>query len=163
MAQFAEHIQQAKDNLDFLEFINTRDNKHCDWQVTVCFYTALHLINAHLSLFHMQYRKHVDVKDAINPRKLDSIQQGSALPEAVYLAYMKLQSLSRRSRYLVNEKDGNLQHDQAYLTYDIHLSRALRHLNTIINFFSKKYTTEFIAIKMKCEGINKGELSFVKD
>ena len=70
-----------------------------DWQVTICFYTAVHLINCHLANFGLQYRKHKDVKDALNPYTISPAK----LPEDEYSAYISLQSLSRRSRYLVNE------------------------------------------------------------
>lgn len=158
MAKFDEHIAQANKNLQFLESIN--QSTFFDWQVTVCFYTAVHLINAHLSLYNMQYRKHVDVKDALNPKNDESVATGCALPNNEYLAYTKLQSLSRRSRYLVNEKDGNLAAETAFLTYDIHLGKALRHLNTLINYFCKKYDFKILPLKIKCSGINKGDLSF---
>ena len=108
----------------------------------------------------MQYRKHVDVKDALNPQNPQSVRNGSALPPNEYLAYTKLQSLSRRSRYLVNEKDGNLGKTQAFLTYDIHLSKSLKHLNTLIKFFSNKYNIPVTPISVTCSGINKGDLSF---
>ena len=160
MPQFDEHILQATRNLQFLEFVNTSGNKYCDWQVTICFYTAVHFVNAHLSLYNMQYRKHVDVKDALNTKNIQSIKNGSALPEQEYLAYAKLQSLSRRSRYLVNEKDDNLSNTQAFLTYEVHLKKALRHLNTLVIFFSKKYNLPVSSIKINCEGINKDELTF---
>jgi hypothetical protein len=162
LAQFDEHIQQAKHNLRFLEFANPSGSIYYDWQVTICFYTALHLVNAHLSLFNMQYRKHVDVKDALNPKNAQSIATGSALPDNEYLAYMKLQSLSRRSRYLVNEKDGNIASQQAFITHDIHLNKSLKHLNTLINFFSRKYNLSFPKIAITCIGIGQGDLVFSK-
>lgn len=108
----------------------------------------------------MQYRKHVDVKDAINPKNQRSFNIDSALPDNEYLAYTKLQSLSRRSRYLVNEKDANLSSDQVFLTYEIHLSKSLKHLNTIINYFCSKYQFDIIPIKIRCQGIQKGDLSY---
>jgi hypothetical protein len=110
----------------------------------------------------MQYRKHVDVKDAINPRNSESVRSGSALDENEYLAYVKLQSLSRRSRYLVNEKDDNLGSKQAYLTFDIHFARALRHLNTLVIYFKKKYQLSIDPIAISCPEIKQGELSFAK-
>jgi hypothetical protein len=162
LAQFDEHISQANKNLLFLQFINKANFDCYDWQVTVCFYCALHIVNAHLSLHQMQYRKHVDVKDALNPKNPLSVNKGSALPEKEYLAYTKLQSLSRRSRYLVNEKDNNLGSDKAAFTYDIHLQRALRHLNTLINYFKKSYNISVSKIQLKCTGINSGELCFAE-
>ncbi len=160
MPQFNEHIHQAERNLQFLGIVNASAVDFFDWQVTVCFYTSLHWVNAHLSLFNMQYRKHVDVKDALNPQNPQSVRNGSALPPNEYLAYTKLQSLSRRSRYLVNEKDGNLGKTQAFLTYDIHLNKSLKHLNTLIKFFSNKYNIPVTPIGVTCSGINKGDLSF---
>ncbi len=160
MPQFDNHISQAKHNLDFLGLVNQRGFDFIDWQVTICFYSAVHLVNAHLSLFDMQYRKHVDVKDAINPKHPPSVTKGSALPDNEYLAYTKLQSLSRRSRYLVNDKDGNLSSNQVFLTYEVHLSRSLKHLNTIIKYFCTKYHFNISPISIKCEGINKGDLAF---
>lgn len=161
MPTFQQHIDQAKKNLTFLETINQHASAHVDWQVTVCFYTSLHLVNAHLSVYNMQYRKHVDVKDALNPRNVNSIKEGSSLPDAQYLAYMKLQSLSRRSRYLVNEKDGNLGSDQAYLTFDIHLGRALRHLNNLMSYFNTSYKIGLPKVKINCAELTYSDTPFI--
>lgn len=82
MATFDEHISQAKKNLLFLESINIHCKQFYDWQVTVCFYSCLHFVNAHLSKFDLQYRKHKDVKDALNPFSLSPAK----LPEDEYSA-----------------------------------------------------------------------------
>lgn len=160
MPQYNQHIQQAKQNMLFLEYVNSNGNAFYDWQVTTCFYVAVHLVNAHLSLHHMQYRKHVDVKDALNP--LSKKSSATALPNNEYLAYTKLQSLSRRSRYLVNEKDGNLATDTAFLTFEVHLSKALKHLNTLLFYFSDKYNFEVDKININCAGVTKENLFFCK-
>jgi len=160
--QFSDHIDQAKRNLEFLQLINDGQEKHIDWQVTVCYYVAVHLINAHLSLHNMQFRKHVDVKDAINPKKAESIRNGTALQEKEYLAYVKLQSLSRRSRYLVNEKDDNLESDKAFLTHSVHYARALRHLNCLISYFNTEHNTNIKPITIVCDEIKQGELNYLQ-
>ena len=147
MATFEEHILQANRNLLFLESINNNINDCIDWQVTVCFYTSLHFINAHLSKFGLQYRKHVDVKEALNPCNELSI---SKLPEDEYIAYATLQMLSRRSRYLVNEKDGKIGAANAFLTYDIHLAKSIKHLDCLIDFFKRKYSLDVPAVSIKC-------------
>jgi hypothetical protein len=159
--QFSDHIDQAKRNLTFLQFINYADAQHIDWQVTVCYYVAVHLINAHLSLHNMQFRKHVDVKYAINPKSAESIRIGTALNESVYLAYIKLQSLSRRSRYLVNEKDENLHSSNVFLTHNVHYARALRHLNCLIDYFNTVQKTDIKPIKIFCDEIKNGELNYL--
>lgn len=162
MPEFAEHIKQAKRNLLFLEHVNQSKNQFLDWQVTICYYVAVHLINAHLSLHNMQYRKHIDVKHALNPKNTEAIKSRSAFEQNEYLAYMKLQSLSRRSRYLVNEKDDNLGSTQAFITYDIHLARALRHLDTLIKYFKATYQISIDPVNVTCSEIRKSELSFCK-
>lgn len=134
-----------------------------DWQVTTCFYCAVHLVNAHLSLHNMQYRKHVDVKDAINPKNAQSISNNSSFPDDVYLAYTKLQSLSRRSRYLVNDNDNNLNSDKAALTFDVHLAKAIRHLNTMWEYMNKVHSVQIPKIILVCDGINQAsKISFIK-
>lgn len=150
MASFDEHIDQVKRNLYFLTATNQQIANSYDWQVTVCFYTALHLVNAHLSKFNLQYRKHHDVNHALNPDVPLSI---SKLPEDEYDAYIALQRLSRRSRYLVNEKDDNLKTLQAFLTHNKHLSKAIRHLDKLLNFFCIKYAIKLEKIKFSCPGL----------
>jgi hypothetical protein len=154
LASFEEHIQQAKSNLAFLGAINQKVNNYFDWQVTVCFYTALHLVNAHLSKHQLQYRKHYDVNYALNPDVRISI---SKLPEDEYDAYIALQRLSRRSRYLVNEKDDQLSSEKAFLTFDKHLCKAIRHLDRLLIFFSKKYALDFSSTSFNCIGLSQKE------
>jgi hypothetical protein len=160
LATFDEHINQAKRNLAFLESINHSVKDCIDWQVTVSFYTALHLINAHLSTFDLQYRKHVDVKNALNPERTLSI---SKLPEDEYVAYAALQMLSRRSRYLVNEKDSQIGATTAFLTHDIHLAKSVKHLDCLVTFFQNKYKVSLPSISIKCPDLKSQSLkSFSK-
>lgn len=159
MAKYEEHLLQAERNLRFLATINNSIDDCCDWQVTVCFYTSLHLVNAHLSKYGLQYRKHRDVNFALNFANSNS---PARLPEDQYISYTALQSLSRRSRYLVNEKDQKLATDQAFLTYDKHLARALRHLNILLEHFAALYKIELKALVIKCSEIKLNELKYFK-
>lgn len=160
MASFNDHLTQACRNLQFLQCING-DVSNCeDWQVTVCFYTALHLVNAHLAHYGMQYRTHNDVKNAINPEASLSITK---IPEDEYAAYVSLQMLSRRSRYLVNEKDGNLSSNAPALTYSKHLAKAMRHLDRLIVFFNSTYKQTIPAIKIHCIDLRlTGDLTYLQ-
>jgi hypothetical protein len=159
LAKYEEHLLQAKRNLRFLATINNSIEDCHDWQVTVCFYTALHLVNAHLTKYGLQYRKHRDVNFALNFTNPGS---PARLPEDQYISYTALQSLSRRSRYLVNEKDQNLAANQAFLTYDKHLARALRHLNILLVHFAALYTIELKTLNVKCSEIKLNELKYFK-
>ena len=154
MASFDEHISQVKRNLLFLEEVNKSVSNSDDWQVTTCFYVAVHLVNAHLSHFGSQYRKHVDVNYALNPEVSTSITK---VPEPVYLAYIKLQNLSRRARYLCNDSPGRAGDERAFLTYTKHVAKAIRHLNTLITFFAEKYGVRFERVKIKCPDLSSSE------
>jgi hypothetical protein len=146
LAQFNEHIKQAQHNLSFLQKINQNVSDCVDWQVTVCFYTSLHLVNAHLSKFSLQYRKHNDVNYALNYAALSPAR----LPQDEYLAYTTLQSLSRRSRYLVNQKDDNLTNENAFFTYEKHLTKALKHLDVLLHYFNTLYNLELSIDNLQC-------------
>lgn len=160
MASFEDHISQAKRNLYFLQEVNSKINDSIDWQVTVCFYSGLHLVNAHLSKFDLQYRRHSDVKNALNPFHELSL---SKLPENEYIAYATLQMLSRRSRYLVNEKDNKIGSNKANFTYDKHLAKAIKHLDTLIQYFCSKYKLKIDLVSLKCNEVgNKGSLKHIK-
>jgi hypothetical protein len=147
VATFQEHINQANCNIAFLQSINNAIDNCIDWQVTVAFYTALHLVNAHISSNGLQYRRHTDVKDVLNPYNKLSLLK---LPEDEYAAYVSLQSLSRRARYLVSEKDGNIETKTAFLTYEKHLAKAFKHLDLLMQYFTAKYSFILPVIDVKC-------------
>jgi len=154
VALFDEHVAQAKSNLRFLETVNQVIENYCDWQVTICFYTAVHLVNAHLTKHSLHYRQHKDVNYALNPEVAVSV---SKLPIQEYEAYIGLQRLSRRSRYLVNEKGSNISSSQGFLTYDKHLARAIRNLDKLLAYFSSKYDLDIGSISFKCVDLARGE------
>ena len=145
MVSFDEHINQAKRNLNFLKSVNDLTNNTWDWQVTIAFYSAVHLINAHLAKkADLHYRSHKRVDDAINPYNNLSFTR---LKESEFLAYKKLQSLSRRSRYLCNDKSDD---KSASLTYDKHFSKAIKNLDTIIQWISTEYEVSFEEYDIAC-------------
>jgi hypothetical protein len=157
LPSYQDHINQSVNNLSFFEQVNRYIPTQYDWQVTISFYSSLHLINAHLAHFGLQYRKHKDVKDALNPYSLSPAK----LPENEYSAYISLQSLSRRARYLVNEKNENLSSTNPFFTYEKHLSRALKHLNTLMTFFDAKYTLDLTPIKIICSDLKYADVKFI--
>ena len=152
MPQFADHIKQANSNLLFLKSINKTSPAHVDWQVTVCFYTALHLVNAHLANYNQQFRNHTDVKDAINPHNPLSVLK---LTPDSYTAYISLFSLSRRARYLINEKDNNLKSNQPFFTYDKHLAKAIKHLDILCTYFNNLYSLGLPKTPIQCTQLDK--------
>jgi hypothetical protein len=149
LASFDEHINQAKRNLQFLESVNNNINPSWDWQVTVAFYSALHLINAHIaSKTSNHYRSHESVNNVINPMRVSPAKLG--VDE--YASYIKLQNLSRRARYLCHEDPK--KKDGLFLTYDKHFAKAIRNLDILLTFMVAEYKISFKKSAIKCIELN---------
>ena len=129
MSRYRAHLRQANSNLEFLGKVNAVDPTRYDWQVTVAFYAALHLVNAHLCDYGLRYRSHHDVKDAINPAK----QLPSAMTREAYAAYQKLFRLSRRARYLLDETSAD--ESRVAHTSEKHFAQAIRRLDGLLAYF----------------------------
>lgn len=151
MASFDEHITHAKSNLDYLSKINNLINDRWDWQVTTCFYTALHLMNAHIAKkANKNYLSHTRVDIALNPYGMSV----SKLDEDTYAAYNSLSNLSRRSRYLLTENrsqvDTEVDIQRECLTYSKHFKKAIHHLDIVISFINKEYGNQIGNTEVKC-------------
>ena len=159
MSTFAEHVSQANRNLIFLQTIN-RDVSDCwDWQVTSAFYAAVHFVNAHIvSQIGQHYRSHEDVDKCLNPYGGDI---KCRFTEPVYKNYKKLQTLSRRSRYLCSD---NFKEDDGRnrLTYDIHLAKAVTNLDAIIIHLNGLYPGNLLRekINIHCEELTRTPLQY---
>lgn len=157
MPAFNDHIEQANENLGFLDYINQNcGNSFVDWRVTISFYTAVHIINAHLAKIDLQYRTHVDVLKQINPKIQLNV---AAVGEDIYLAYRKLMDLSRRSRYLVNEKSPGST--TAAKTYDKHVDKAARHLEVMLKFAKDKLDEDMLKASIKSDGLNASDFEYL--
>lgn len=144
MPNFLEHLRKSNENLVFLEKISNFDN-YWDWKVTVSFYVALHLINAHIAKkIDAHYRSHNKVENAINPFNEMS---PTKLNDDIYKSYIKLQNLSRRARYLVHDKPDE-KSDNVFFTYDKHFKKSIIHLDNIISFFENEYNYHLNTIQL---------------
>ena len=156
MASFNEHIEKVKANLTFLENVCRNEPSYWDWKVTISFYSAVHLINAHIAKkTGLHYRSHEQVLSAINPNEMLSVCK---LEEDKYLSYAKLRNLSRRSRYLVSDQD-NITDSKAFFTYDKHFAKAIRHLDNLISYINKEYELNIQEIKVSCIELRQNELT----
>lgn len=155
MASFDDHIRQAKGNLSILSEFNNKIANGWDWQVTIVYYVAVHLMNAHLAKkANLHYKTHEQVKNAL----FSSTSVGK-IPEDIYLSYVKLEGLSRRSRYLCHENNAGLD-SLTYLTYDKHFKKALKNLDRILKFFDDEYKISFKAISIDCIEVKDDKLVY---
>jgi len=156
MASFDQHIAHALSNIEFLKIINLNVDNFWDWKVTTSFYVAVHLMNAHLSKkLGFTYRTHKEVDNSLNCENNLSIAK---VDEETYVAYSILSKLSRRSRYLVHEKDA--RSTALCLTYDRHFLKSLVHLNTLMLFIEKEYGVKFQKIELNCIELKSKNLKF---
>lgn len=94
MPDAIRHLKQAKSNKSFYEQA-FQDGPFCDWQITVCFYTALHLIEAHFAnTYGWHSYGHRD-----RDRKLGKMVQREPRKQILYDRYSDLYDMSIRARY----------------------------------------------------------------
>lgn len=155
MASFDQHLTQAKSNLSFLKDISDR-SKYFDWQVTSCFYVAVHLINAHLAkCADLHYKTHKETKMAISP---DNSLSTCKFTEEIFDTYVSLEKLSRRSRYLCNDNPSrNENPGLSFLTNEKHVSRAMSRLSKIMVYFNSIHQSTFEKTSITCPKV-KAEL-----
>ncbi len=146
MADYQAHVKQAKKNLYLISGINQHLKESWDWQVTIAYYAAVHLMNAHLAKkANLHYKTHVDVKNA-----LFMTLSTCKIPEDIYTSFVKLENYSRRSRYLCHEDIEKTDEAKEYLTYDKHLKKCLGYLDKILTFFNSEYQEDFDKQNIDC-------------
>lgn len=137
MADYSSHLNKAKENLSLLEHLEQNRENDLDWKVTLCFYASLHLINAYLAKEKgWHYRTHIKVSHALNPYGDSDLK----LDNDTFTSYEQLYKLSRRARYLCNTETTD---NYAHYILSKHHKKAIKHLDKILIFFSKKYSEEF--------------------
>lgn len=157
MAEYDEHIRQSIRNLEFLGLTNKHSSSTYDWQVTISFYVAVHIINAHLAKCqNIHYRSHEEVKNAISPTTTTSLCR---IDETPYLCYEKLSNCSRRSRYLICDDVSNKE-DRAFFTSEKYFARSIRNLDSILSYFNNKYGIEFPKTHIICPRLQSDKLNY---
>jgi hypothetical protein len=155
------HHKKAAHNLDLVSKINLElSDEWWDWQVTIVFYSALHIVNTYLARVHdLHYMTHVKVYDALNPENAMSVAR---IDEEPFVAYESLRKLSRRSRYLVHGDNGVNSPNQTFFTYEKHLAKAVRHYEVVAKWFKTKYGINIPAVDVKCMELQSGGAYSVK-
>ena len=147
MADYQAHIKQAKKNLTILSGISKQIDQSWDWQVTCCYYVAVHLMNAHIAkTANLHYKTHEKVKTS-----LYSPTSSCKIPDDIYTAYIKLENLSRRARYLCHDDPSNaLDGSRPFFTYDKHLKKAIQQLDKLLAYFTNSYYENFGITEINC-------------
>jgi hypothetical protein len=154
MADFNAHLTQAKRNCQILKSMNAFVSDSWDWQLTNAFYVAVHVVNGHMAKIDNQhYKSHEAIKNALFA--IDKVK----VPENVYLAYVKLEQLSRRARYLCSEKKSD-DNSISYLTYEVHFAKAIRHLDVVLTYFCGRHKIDFPKSSLNCVELKGDTLTY---
>jgi len=112
MPSYPDHIAQATHNEDFGLFLKG-NLKYKDWLITVCYYAALHYIEAKFATMpHIQHstfnipKDHVTSKDKYSVHSWRNYLIKNNLPPQVFICYRKLESNSQTARYLDINRSG---------------------------------------------------------
>ena len=109
-------------------------------------------MNGHLAKkANLHYRTHNDVKNGINPHNPTAVYK---VPEDIYLAYCKLEGLSRRARYLCHEEATAGTEGQTHVTHDKHFAKAVKNLDKILVYFKDQYSVDFGTPTVECLDLN---------
>src|SRR6218665_3780952 len=135
MPSFQEHLRQIRNNWNALRHIVSTE---CyDWQVNICFYTAFHFLQAYFAKMNFHPANHTQIQQAI----LKQSKGKGGLNSRVGAAYSNLESLSRIARYITDKNNANS--NEAIFADAIDAVTAMRELNAIAVYFSKKYHLSF--------------------
>jgi len=140
VARFEDHVHRAKCNLEVLVVLNRHSHVDYSWQVTLCFYTAVHLINSHLQYSAGKtFKTHLSTLDRIDP---GSAMNVNAVSLTAYKAYLRLHNRSREARYLCKVSDSGhvvRNHQDAVRIKHRHLIQCVSDLDIILVDFTSRY------------------------
>lgn len=132
------YFGQAKKNLRTLSDINNNVDNCIDWQVTLCFYVAVHLMKSHLAHNFIDSTNHEDLKHHISGCHTMRVA-GVQIPDAVSYSYSDLENLSRKARYLFPAGGNTMGQNRSPVFTENELVRALVYLDEILVWYSTKY------------------------
>ena len=91
------HIEKGKKNEKFLSLIEEHGkNDYLDWNITVCFYSALHYVKAYLKKHGYNTNSHKEIDQNI---RHTSLICNVKFDEKHYRAYADLKTYSSTARY----------------------------------------------------------------
>lgn len=140
VVRFEDHVHRAKSNLEVLAVLNRYAHLDYSWQVTLCFYTAVHLINSHLLYSAGEtFKTHVSTLDRIDP---GSAMNVNAVSLTAFKAYLRLHNRSREARYLCKVNDSGhvvRNHQGVVRMKHRHLIQCVSDLDAVLIDFTSRY------------------------
>lgn len=139
MASYEEHFSRAISDLQTLKSCNHNKHIPSHWQVTMAYYIAVQLVDAHFAKSNYHPENHDKRKLNFSPYCLTVSHRAD---DITYADYVFLENLSRRARYMCND-NGTPSPEKAVPTRDKQLTKAFRLLDTIMKFMTTKHGVVF--------------------
>lgn len=137
MATFNEHLERVDRNIEHLKRIRELAVRDLDWEITVCFYIAVHLMQARIvSMTGRNPTTHKTREEYLNPENstfdhLPASQQ-ARLPKAEWFFYKDLYVFSRTARY--HRVDSSNEATR--------LQESESNLNGLIKYFNQEHNED---------------------
>lgn len=133
------HIKKVIHNLNVISQLEAQGSPYRDWQITLCFYSALHLTRYHLQASaNYTCTTHEDAKDRLH---WQNTMPFSRMDKEPYQAYADLEGFSRRARYIPEISPETFEKD--YI-------RAIQRLDKVMHYFDSKYSLSLPKTQIKC-------------
>ncbi len=132
---------QAEKNLRILEDVSREIRSCTEWQITIAFYAALHLVKSHLAHCGFDCGDHTQLFGYLSGED----EKSTAIEPTLFDHYQALYKMSRRARYLF-PKGGNPapnSSNTAPIFTDQDLFVALGYLSEVMAFYAKNYEVKF--------------------
>lgn len=91
MPSSEQHKDKYLENKEVLEVLDIKNKNHCDWITTICFYSALHIIDMKLAISGKHPRTHTEREKILQNSQEISIKTKQK--------YKQMSSNSRVARY----------------------------------------------------------------
>lgn len=96
MGTVQEHRNKYTENKEILDTLFDANNKrHCNWIATICFYTAVHMVESKLA-------KEKNVHSRSHREREDNMCDKGLFSNKVRLMYKQMENNSKTARYLPN-------------------------------------------------------------
>lgn len=92
MPRSSEHKKKYLENKNIIESVlNEKNNEHCNWISTICFYAALHMVEMQLALDGIHSRDHVN--------RENNMESSKRISQYVLIRYKHMYTVSILARY----------------------------------------------------------------
>jgi hypothetical protein len=134
MANENDHLDKVRSNIKLILRLEEFDNPPYDWLVTVAFYSALHLVHAHLARYSAHPGDHKELRFIMGSCPIEECR----VSERCYSNYLSLENYSRCSRYMRHHVSPTRRLETGFHVDHVKWQDAKRYLLVVISEMNLK-------------------------